>query len=689
MSQQDQNMRETMRDENGNTNIPSSDVSKPRKGVLHKMGKIAKPTQWKSGSKKSPGSFSPDLQSAAMPPVTTDKVLPPIQAVSDLRRAGPNSMNGAIVARAPQSSTTQRVPQGGSGNKLPVPRKSISGPELNPYVPPTVTRVRNGTIASGQVVSPAGPSYPVPPQGRSQHAMTNSALSQRWEPGPDFLPRVDVNGGLFLDPDGEEIESPNRSSESLQGNGTYTNMSAANNINQTEIIDDTNMAGGQLPEQATPRRNNTWEEPSTRIPRSAATTQATVPVLYNLQAENERLKEALRRAQEDKGESDRRAEKLTNNSLVAVQGSRQWEALQKELDVARQKLEQLDTSLRTESQQHAQSKEALAEAQSNFNVLQTSMETLQEEYKWLKDEHENLKVDHDSAVADRLDLLAAQEECLQTIDRLRGDFGPHLDDEHFIDCYDKLRRDIERWSVDYFKGPISALPSPGAALMEMSDDCDEYLQSQLMRPKLVQSYVWSVLNTKVFACNSRNNPGFWWAHSRRNQFSGLVALLQPTESQRLRPQDQDEKPIREYHRWRAITARLLESKIKYPEIARTERFDDDIIDSTLNALKAIRSDDGRQKSHTDGAYTRKLYEIFYQAITMDQEMNKQFAFYTIEMPALHVRDHNQNLINALFDATIMEVDTAMIRADGSVECRFVGLVLSPMLLKPPAFQSGN
>jgi hypothetical protein len=129
-----------------------------------------------------------------------------------------------------------------------------------------------------------------------------------------------------------------------------------------------------------------------------------------------------------------------------------------------------------------------------------------------------------------------------------------------------------------------------------------------------------------------------------------------------------------------MTTRLLESKIKYPEVARTERFDDDIVDSTLNALKAIRSDDGRQKSHTDGAYTRKVYEIFYQAIIMDHEMNKQFAFYTIEMPALHVRDHNQVLINSMFDPNTMDVDSAMIRADGSVECRYVGLVMTPMLL---------
>lgn len=161
-----------------------------------------------------------------------------------------------------------------------------------------------------------------------------------------------------------------------------------------------------------------------------------------------------------------------------------------------------------------------------------------------------------------------------------------------------------------------------------------------------------------------------------SRFNGQTTI----EAQRLRPRDQDEKSIREYHRWRAITARLLESKIKYPEVARTEKFDDDIIDSTLNALKAIRSDDGRQKSHTDGAYTRKVYEIFYQAITMDHEMNKQFAFYTIEMPALHTRDHSQNLTNAMFDPNIMEVDSAMIRADGSVECKFVGLVMTPMLL---------
>lgn len=129
-----------------------------------------------------------------------------------------------------------------------------------------------------------------------------------------------------------------------------------------------------------------------------------------------------------------------------------------------------------------------------------------------------------------------------------------------------------------------------------------------------------------------------------------------------------------------MTARLLESKIKYPEVTLTEKFDGDIVDSTLNALKAIRSDDGRRESHKDGTYARRMYEIFYQAISIDHDMNKQFAFYTVEMPALHCRNHNQELINSMFDPNTMEVDSAMIRADGSVECRFVGLVMTPMLL---------
>lgn len=520
-------MRESMRDDNGNTITQTIETPKNSKGVLHKMGKIANPSQWSSRNRKPPGSFSQELKNTAVPTTSPDILLPPIPTESDLRNSGLDSMNGAIVLRRAQVPIVHRTPQGGSGNISPVPRKSISGPEQNPYSRPTNAKVRSATNSNGQ-----GPHFPVPLRGGNQHAMTGSNLSQKWEPGPDPPPVVDVNGGLYLNASREVMGGINEVDGPGHVNGTYINLKIANGVQKSAFTGEPNMTGAYSRGEGPPRRNNTWEEPSTRmtgaITRNTTTVPAIGPVPHNLQAENDSLREALRRAQEDKGEANKIAHKLTNSSLVGVQGSRQWEAVHRDLDLARQQLEHCEISLQTKSEQLQQSNVGLGEAQSNFNALQASMEALQNLHNQLKGEFESLKVDHDSAVADRMDLANAQEEFLQTIDRLRGDFGPHLDDEYFKDCHDKLRRDIERWSVDYFKGPISGLPSPSAALMEMSDDCDEYLQSQLMRPKLVQSYIWSVLNTKVFACNARTNPGFWWAHSRRNQFSGLVAFLQPS-----------------------------------------------------------------------------------------------------------------------------------------------------------------
>ena len=134
------------------------------------------------------------------------------------------------------------------------------------------------------------------------------------------------------------------------------------------------------------------------------------------------------------------------------------------------------------------------------------------------------------ANSDREELKQELNDAARNMSSLQGDMGRHLDDSHFKDSFSKLRRQIRFWGEDFFTGPLSKVAvdeCAGPELSDLAEDCREYIEDDFLRIKLVESYVWQVLNAFVFNSSQRNNKGAWWAGSYRKEYSGLRSYLKP------------------------------------------------------------------------------------------------------------------------------------------------------------------
>jgi hypothetical protein len=104
-----------------------------------------------------------------------------------------------------------------------------------------------------------------------------------------------------------------------------------------------------------------------------------------------------------------------------------------------------------------------------------------------------------------------------------------------------------------------------------------------------------------------------------------------------------------------------------------ENINFELIDKLLHHLKAYKSDSGLCRSKEE--YKQKMEDIFYSAIKMDLQMNKQWAYYTIHFPSIYVADHNGYATALPFNSWNMMVDPVC----GMESCGAVGLVMTPAL----------
>lgn len=124
--------------------------------------------------------------------------------------------------------------------------------------------------------------------------------------------------------------------------------------------------------------------------------------------------------------------------------------------------------------------------------------------------------------------------------------------------------------------------------------------------------------------------------------------------------------MREYHRWRAVTAQLISSK---SDGFKTDAHLNQIIDTTFSRIRSFMSDKGLKRGVDECLST--LDQIFEHAVQMDLDMNKQFASYYLKIP--HSSDRPPVPYGFHFNPRCME-------AGSSQECDVVGLVVTPMLL---------
>ncbi|OCK78755.1 hypothetical protein K432DRAFT_417812 [Lepidopterella palustris CBS 459.81] len=118
-----------------------------------------------------------------------------------------------------------------------------------------------------------------------------------------------------------------------------------------------------------------------------------------------------------------------------------------------------------------------------------------------------------------------------------------------------LRYEIRNWSERYFSGVPKkrqnrpSLYSSKELFGNLTDNYATYLKHPNERPLLVQAYLWSKLQVRIFS-NHLNGCGYVWAGKLGDR------KLRPINDT-LRRAVKNEDDAEEYHHWRALTVNLL------------------------------------------------------------------------------------------------------------------------------------
>ncbi|KAF9694805.1 hypothetical protein EKO04_006874 [Ascochyta lentis] len=137
----------------------------------------------------------------------------------------------------------------------------------------------------------------------------------------------------------------------------------------------------------------------------------------------------------------------------------------------------------------------------------------------------------------------------------RGSTVFKSEEKTLIEELQALRYEIRVWSEEYFSGPTSSRskrPHFHAAkdlFGGLTDNYGTYLKHPDDRPLLVQAYIWSTLQKKIFN-NFQKGSGYVWAGKLGDK------KLRPINDT-LRKAVKNEAQAEEYHQWRSLTVNLL------------------------------------------------------------------------------------------------------------------------------------
>jgi hypothetical protein len=216
----------------------------------------------------------------------------------------------------------------------------------------------------------------------------------------------------------------------------------------------------------------------------------------------------------------------------------------------------------------------------------------------------------------------------------RKSMGPHgiaarasvvyqTEEKTLIEELHALRYEIRIWSEEYFSGPIRTsskrpyLHRAKELFGNLTDNYNTYLKSADDRPLLMQAYVWSKLQTKIFS-NWQKGCGYVWAGKLGDK------NLRPINDT-LRKAVKNEKEAEQYHQWRSLTVDLLVPQVDgkwrptfdaTPVLKRISRF----CSRTRRKLRPWSSQSlrtGREQLHT----------IVSAAVALDLKMKRQLADY--------------------------------------------------------------
>jgi len=253
------------------------------------------------------------------------------------------------------------------------------------------------------------------------------------------------------------------------------------------------------------------------------------------------------------------------------------------------------------------------------------------------------------------------------------------EEKTLIEELQALRYEIRIWSEDYFTGPTSSRnrrPHFHAAkdlFGGLTDNYNVYLKHPDDRPLLVQAYIWSTLQKKIFN-NFQKGSGYVWAGKLGDK------NLRPINDT-LRKAVKNEAQAEEYHQWRAMTVNLL---VPQEDGKWRPTFD------AAPVLKTISRLCTRMRRKLRPYSTRSLRDskeqlstIISASVALDLKMKRQLADY--RFVTFTGGKPNQFWGYGFYDSEMEDVYSDGEDSDGgygdsrSVKARRVELALAPAL----------
>ncbi|KAF2866601.1 hypothetical protein BDV95DRAFT_203886 [Massariosphaeria phaeospora] len=216
----------------------------------------------------------------------------------------------------------------------------------------------------------------------------------------------------------------------------------------------------------------------------------------------------------------------------------------------------------------------------------------------------------------------------------RKSMGPHgiparasvvykSDEKTLVEELQALRYEIRVWSEEYFSGPTTSrskrprVHSAREVFGSLTDNHAAYLKHHRDRPLLIQAYIWSKLQQRIFSTLEKG-CGYVWAGKLGDR------KLRPLNDT-LRKAVRNEKQAEEYHHWRAMTVNLLVPQIEgkwrptfdaAPVLKHISRF----CSRLRRKLRPWATESLRHGKD-------QLYTIISAAIALDLKMKRQRADY--------------------------------------------------------------
>ncbi|KAH8724758.1 hypothetical protein GQ44DRAFT_740108 [Phaeosphaeriaceae sp. PMI808] len=186
-----------------------------------------------------------------------------------------------------------------------------------------------------------------------------------------------------------------------------------------------------------------------------------------------------------------------------------------------------------------------------------------------------------------------------------------------------LRYEIRIWSEEYFNGAIktsSKRPHVHRAkelFSNLSENYNTYLKHPEDRPLLIQAYIWSKLQQKIFS-NWQKGCGYVWAGKLGDKKLRAV-------NDTLRKAVKNEDEAEQYHHWRSMTVDLLVPQVDgkwrptfdaTPVLKRISRF-----------CSRLRRKLRPWSTHSLREGKQQLHTIVSAAVALDLKMKRQRADY--------------------------------------------------------------